>query len=179
MDIGVLHVNRSFKDEDGTWMAECKCNECGEIKTIPAYKLKSGRTTCICRRIRSTSSQCNKGESREPLYKYWYNLTCKKDVCDEWCISYPMFKKWVLAEGLTKGTRLEQIDPAKPFGPDNCIIVPVKAPATLTHNGETHTIKEWSEITGLGIPAIRYRLKMGWDVDKVLDTPPRVVNRRS
>lgn len=42
---------------------------------------------------------------------------------------------------------------------------------TLEYNGESHSIKEWSEITGLTPHAISSRLHRGWTVERVLSQP--------
>tara|TARA_R100000935_G_C2841561_1_gene171406 strand:- start:10094 stop:11014 length:921 start_codon:yes stop_codon:yes gene_type:complete len=41
---------------------------------------------------------------------------------------------------------------------------------TLTHNGQTHSIAEWSTITGVSGEAIRKRIKNGWTVEDTLAT---------
>jgi hypothetical protein len=38
----------------------------------------------------------------------------------------------------------------------------------IEYNGETHTISEWSKITGIYKETIRYRLKNGWSIEKAL-----------
>jgi len=38
----------------------------------------------------------------------------------------------------------------------------------LTLNGETHTVKEWSRITGLSVTTINWRLSHRWPVEKAL-----------
>jgi len=40
---------------------------------------------------------------------------------------------------------------------------------TITHNGETHTIREWAKITGLTDRTIRWRYNEGWPTDMILD----------
>lgn len=42
---------------------------------------------------------------------------------------------------------------------------------TLTHNGQTRPINEWSEITGLTRNTIRNRIKLGWTVEAALTEP--------
>ena len=38
----------------------------------------------------------------------------------------------------------------------------------ITHNGETHTMAEWSSILGIAFTTIRGRLNKGWPVELVL-----------
>lgn len=42
----------------------------------------------------------------------------------------------------------------------------------ITYNGETHTIVEWSEITGIPRTTIQARIKNGWPLDDVLELRP-------
>ncbi|WP_054006167.1 hypothetical protein [Cypionkella psychrotolerans] len=49
---------------------------------------------------------------------------------------------------------------------------------TITHNGETLTIPEWSKRTGLGMPVIYARISKGWPVDSVLN-PIALLGRRA
>lgn len=46
-------------------------------------------------------------------------------------------------------------------------------PKTLTFRGETHTLTEWSKITGLKRITIRLRLERGWPISKTLTQKPR------
>jgi predicted DNA-binding transcriptional regulator AlpA len=41
---------------------------------------------------------------------------------------------------------------------------------TLTFNGETLTVKQWSERTGINRHTINYRLRQGWSIEAVLTT---------
>jgi len=38
----------------------------------------------------------------------------------------------------------------------------------LTYLGQTHTLKEWSEITGIGYPTLVTRCQKGWEPKKIL-----------
>lgn len=43
----------------------------------------------------------------------------------------------------------------------------------LTHDGQTHTIKKWATITGIGYSTLRARIiKSKWPIDLALSTPP-------
>lgn len=43
---------------------------------------------------------------------------------------------------------------------------------TWDYNGETHTIAEWSEITGIDEKILRTRKYKGWEIERILTTPP-------
>jgi hypothetical protein len=42
----------------------------------------------------------------------------------------------------------------------------------LTWNGETLTLVEWSQRTGIGVKTLLQRCRKGWTVEQVLTTPP-------
>ena len=43
---------------------------------------------------------------------------------------------------------------------------------TLTHNGKTLSLYEWSRETGIGYRVLKRRLKNGWPAEKALTVPP-------
>ena len=43
----------------------------------------------------------------------------------------------------------------------------------LTHRGETLTLNEWSERTGLPYKVIYARLRLGWNAERIFATPPK------
>ena len=74
---------------------------------------------------------------------------------------------------------IDRKDNEKGYSPDNCRWVTAKANNRnkrnnhcLAYKGETKTIAEWAEITGLSKAVIRYRVtKMGWSAERALETP--------
>lgn len=42
-------------------------------------------------------------------------------------------------------------------------------PIRITHEGRTHTLKEWSEITGIVKETLAKRHRLGWPVERILD----------
>lgn len=42
-------------------------------------------------------------------------------------------------------------------------------------NGEEHTLREWSELTGISIATMYGRIQRGWSVEKSVNTPPAFV----
>lgn len=75
---------------------------------------------------------------------------------------------------------LDRIDNDAGYFPENCRWVLRKindrnrrSNRHLTRNGETLTIAEWCERTGLAHNVIRHRLQQGWPVSIALSTPAR------
>lgn len=50
-DYGVKFIKQTHKNEQGQWLWECECGECGKIfETLPAKILSGHTTSCGCRR---------------------------------------------------------------------------------------------------------------------------------
>ena len=100
-------------------------------------------------------------------------------VCNEWIGNYQAFCDWALANGYKKGLQIDRIDNNGNYEPSNCRWVTQKQNCNntrfnrlLTCNGETHTMSEWSEITGISQTTLSYRIHcLGWNDEQVLTTP--------
>jgi hypothetical protein len=86
-------------------------------------------------------------------------------ICNEWYTFEP-FYKWALTTGYKEGLSIDRIDNNGNYEPNNCRWIDAKAQANnrrssrfVTHNGETHTIAEWSNITGIKSSTLFERLK--------------------
>jgi hypothetical protein len=78
-------------------------------------------------------------------------------------IKYRLKRGWTVEQALTI--------PAK----DPSLYCPDKR--MLSHDGETHSVTEWSRKLGIGIGTINYRLKSGWTVADALTKPSRRAHR--
>ncbi len=131
--------------------------------------------------------RCNNPHSKE--YKYYGQRGIS--VCEEWN-DFKNFREWAYANGYDEKAErgkctLDRIDVNKNYEPSNCRWVDSKVQAqnrrmwgTDTHNhemiiwefnGETHTIAEWSKITGINAKVLRSRKHKGWDMERLLTTP--------
>ena len=99
----------------------------------------------------------------------------------QWKESYESFRDWAMENGYDKNAKkgsctIDRIDNDKGYYPDNCRWVSTKIQCNntrvnhrLTFNGETHTITEWSEITGIRKDTLRRRVsEYGWSVERAL-----------
>ena len=100
-------------------------------------------------------------------------------VCDEWH-DFLNFKRWAISTGYTDALTLDRIDNDGDYQPDNCRWVTKKKQANnrrssryITLNGITHTLAEWSDITGIKPCTIAWRIKQGWPNESVLTKPVR------
>lgn len=88
-------------------------------------------------------------------------------VCEEWK-DIEKFENWVNISGYKKGLSLDRIDVNGNYEPDNCRWATPEEQANnrrntlyVEINGETHTISEWSKITGIKRSTINNRYCRG------------------
>ena len=107
-------------------------------------------------------------------------------VCDEWKNSFVAFRDWALANGYVEGLSLDRIDPSGNYEPSNCRWVTMKEQENnkrsnrrIEHNGETHTLSEWCDITGIPFHVLHHRFQRGWPTEKALTTKIRKYTKES
>lgn len=96
-------------------------------------------------------------------------------VCDEWH-DICSFGKWAEENGYRKGLSIERIDTDGNYSPENCRWATQKEQCNnrrntkyLTAFGETHTISEWSEKTGICRSTISNRIyRLGWSSERAV-----------
>lgn len=156
---------------------ECRC-ECGNIIQVAGTNLKSGNTkSCGC-------SQEHHGMRKTKLYGVWAAMKnrCANPnvreykwygargivVCDEWRTSFINFSTWALDNGYKDGLTLDRIDCNDDYKPENCRWSTAKVQSNNRRNvikveidGEVHTLREWSEISGLSYAAVKSRYYHG------------------
>lgn len=174
----------------------CKCLKCGKSKIISRKILLADKYACGCQKIKhnmtgtrfyrlylAIKQRCNNPNAH--AYKDYGGRGIK--ICERW-ENFLNFKEDMYESYLEhvkqygeKNTSIDRIDNDGNYCKENCRWVTQKEQCSntrktiyLTYNGETHTIAEWSKITG-----IRHKLLYGrifekfWDVEKALTTPVR------
>ena len=164
----------------------CLC-ECGNIKIVRAANVFHGRTrSCGC--LFKEGNNFKHGDRRKGdknrLYMIWKSMRerCATPsqnryknyggrgikVCSEWD-DYLVFKEWALANGYNDSLTIDRIDPNGNYEPSNCRWATIKQQANnrtsnylITIDGVTHTMTEWSDLSGIKAYTIRARLKRGW-----------------
>ena len=108
-----------------------------------------------------------------PNYKYYGGRGVT--VCDEWKNDFKAFYDWAITHGYADDLSIDREKINGEYSPKNCRWVTRKVQGNnksnnvlLTLNGETHTLPEWSTITGLKQYVIRNRLKRNWSVSDAL-----------
>jgi hypothetical protein len=131
----------------------------------------------------------NHGKTRSQIYWCWQNIKqrCFNSkaahfdryggrgitVCERWLV----FENFVADMGeRPPGMTLERIDNDGPYSPDNCRWATRKEQSNnrfcnvrLTHNGETLTISQWSERTGIHHHTLFQRLSKNLSAEEILD----------
>lgn len=190
---GLWNVIERSKNHKKGMIYKCLC-DCGTTREIAAYELVGGKSkSCGCNSIVAITTH---GKSRERIYRTYQGMKrrCfdKNDinysrygargiaVCDEWLGEHGAenFIEWAFKNGYDENLTIDRIDNNGNYEPSNCRWVTMKEQgnnrrtnAIYEINGETHTISEWSEITGIGYATLRNRFVNGWSLEEAITKP--------
>ena len=184
------------------WFAECTCNK--SILVLGSSLLAGQTSSCGCFKRESSAEYCRRtkrkhGQVATKLYYVWTGLRTRCNnprntnfkyyggrgitYAKEW-ESFENFCDWALASGYKDGLSIERIDVDGNYCPENCTWIPHsdqqknKTNAVLiTKEGETHSVAEWSRITGLTDSTIRNRVKVYSDPNIILSLDNRKYTR--
>lgn len=178
----------------------CMC-DCGKMVETLLRSLRIGATqSCGCKHQEMSAEACRNrrihpdNDDANRIYTVWCNMKSRCfrktassykmygargiGVCDEWKNCFLSFYEWSIANGYKDGLTIDRINNNGNYEPSNCRWVTPQEQANntrknvfITHNGETHTIAEWSRLTGIDRTTIRVRLKNGWDDDIIFSKP--------
>lgn len=173
----------------------CKC-DCGKELIVDGGNLKKGHSkSCGCyAREQIIKTHTTHGQKKSRLYVIWRGMKSRCanpktnryknyggkgiKVCDEWLHDFKAFYDWSMSHGYADNLTLDRIDANGNYEPLNCRWVTIKEQENnrtnnhwITYNGETHTMMQWAEITGINFHTIKSRLKMGWTVERALTAP--------
>lgn len=134
-------------------------------------------TTAVIAAYDSMKKRCY--NPSEPAYKNYGAIGII--VCDDWLNSFVSFRNWALSNGYSDGLSIDRIDNDGNYSPENCRWVDAKTQCNnrrnnryITFAGKTHTISEWSAISGISKDVISYRIKAGWGAERTLTEKVRV-----
>jgi hypothetical protein len=169
--------------------------DCGNIKEVRKHDVKNGRTkSCGCIRKNNPNS-LKHGLSNTKLYIVFkamkqrcYNPKNKDYksygnrgiiIFDSWLNDFNMFYKWALENGYNENLCIDRINNDGNYEPRNCRWVNNKENANntrknshLTYNNETYTIQEFADKFNILRTTLTTRLKLGWDLEKIINTKP-------
>lgn len=170
----------------------CRC-ECGNEKVVSGSNLITSQTTSCGCVWKSTMKDVHTthGMRHTKIYKIWEAM---KRRCDspkaerypqyggrgikytpEWSKFEP-FYAWALSAGYSEGLSIDRINVDGNYEPSNCQWVTMKQQGYnkttsrfLTYQGETLTVAEWSEKTGIPYFDLYQRIaKLGWSTERAL-----------
>lgn len=174
-------IKEAGRSSDGHIQWICKC-DCGKTTVATSNNLRKGRiVSCGCNKKEKATRH---GQWGTRIYKIWSNMIqrCTNPnakfynryggrgitVCQEWQENFQAFYDWAMANGYQEGLEIDRINNDGNYEPNNCRWVThaencnnMRKNKTITCNGETHTIAEWAEKTGLTYKTIAYRLRVG------------------
>jgi hypothetical protein len=190
-DLGIVNKRRKIKT---------LC-ECGIITEMRLDALLSGRSkSCGCLQREIIGDTFRKhGLYNHPIWNVWkgmirrcYSKTCKEYVnygakgvlvCAEWKNDFTKFADWALKNGWVKGLQLDKDKlsiekPGKLYSSDYCCFLTSKennqnksTNIMLTYMGETLCAKKIAEKIGMSNGTFNKRLKLGWTIDDIINTP--------
>lgn len=183
-------IKQVGNDKHGCKLWQCKC-DCGNTTIVATPSLTSGNTkSCGCLSSENAANRNFKHGMKNSRIYYIHqgmkqrcmnpNHHSYKDygakgimVCDEWK-NFDSFREWAMSNGYTESMTIDRIDNSRGYSPDNCRWISAFKQASnrksnhyVTWKGETHTLAEWSRITGIRSEKIRYRLKKEMSLDLV------------
>lgn len=197
------HINNFtlIERQDGGRKWLCRC-DCGQYFSI---QISSGQKMCAkCSRENVGNKMTKHGESNKNktrLYNIWLGIRSRCNnprdneykyyggrginVCKEWD-DYTLFKEWAMQNGYENNLSIDRINVNNDYEPCNCRWV---TPLTqgnnrrnnilLTYNGTTHTIAEWSRITGIKYGTLKRRvMTYGWSAEEALTILPHIGNNQ-
>lgn len=170
---------------------DCLC-DCGNFSEKGGDHLKSGHIQscgCIKNEILSERNTTH-GLAKTPTYKIWAGMKSRCTnpnvahwgdyggrgitVCDRW----QYFSNFLIDMGeRPEGMQIDRIDNDKGYFLGNCQWVSrsvncrnTRTAVILSFNGETLNVTDWAVKTGIKAGTIFKRVKMGWDVTRILTT---------
>lgn len=187
---GLLTVVERAPNDGRRTMWKCQC-DCGNIVVVRAENLKSGNTkSCGCQARRNhfkhgmsntklagilngMIQRCNNKNHQEYGIYGGRGIT----VCDDWVCDHKSFYEWAIANGYREGLSIDRIDSNGNYEPSNCRWADTITQANNTrknvyieHDGEIHTISEWSQIIGVNYHTLWRRVvKQGRSIGDVVE----------
>ena len=192
----IIYKAKDYIDPSGKHrsMWHCKCDCGNEADVREDGLLAETSQSCGCLRIEKAKKRFTKhGLYNTRIYQEYHDMIqrCYNPndnayynyggrgiiICDEWLDKdngFINFYNWSMSHGYRDDLTIDRINVNGNYEPSNCRWATCKEQAnntrclTLTYNGETHKVSEWTKILGLSRDAIWGRLSKGMPMDLVL-----------
>lgn len=181
---------------DQYWLCRCSC---GSMRVVREYSLLRGTTkSCGCIGIERISKlNVSHKQSKSLEYRRWRDMLNRCywekqvfyhryggrgiSVCRRWRHSFENFLADMGPMPFSKAT-LDRIDNDGNYNKKNCRWVSQTENARnksdtlfLTYRGQKKALAAWAEQIGIPQRILRKRLVLGWDAERIIDTPVRNV----
>lgn len=121
--------------------------------------------------------------SSHPYYAYYGGKGIT--ICSEWLLDFDNFKAWAYDNGYADNLTIDRIDNNKGYCPSNCRWSTMKEQQNnrssnhlITYNGQTKTMRQWSECLGIPYEIIKNRIvNCGFSAEKAF-TNESYANKR-
>lgn len=176
--------------------------DCGVEKDVRAVSLKAGVTrSCGCgiadaARVSVVERSTTHGMSKSAIYGVYrtmlsrcYNPSVERypmyggrgiGVCDRWRVAGGVENFLADMGPRPSGYSIERENQNGDYEPNNCRWASSKEQANNTRrnrvvewNGESLTVSQWADRTGIGGHTILFRLRKGWEIGDALSRPVR------
>lgn len=179
------------KENNHLWLFDC---DCGAQKEARIKNVRSGKTTsCGCAFKEMMGSRNQKhGLSKCKSYRTWKDMRarCRNpndtdfglyggrgiSICERWD-NFSLF--YADMGERPDGMTLDRIDVDGDYSPENCRWANAETQANnkrsnlkIEFGGETLTLQQWANKTGIKRETIAARLKSGWSVSDALNRGP-------
>lgn len=160
----------------------CRC-DCGAERIVFAKHLRSGATkSCGCFSADTTSKRNFKhGQTNSRIFGIWQDIKnrclnpkCEKysyyggrgiSICKEWRFNFMSFHDWAIKNGYQNNLTIDRENNNGDYEPSNCRWVTMTVQANnksnnriIAHNGQEHTLAEWSKILRINRNTLSSRL---------------------
>ena len=192
-NLTVISLDHITTNHNTYWL--CRC-DCGNEKVVYRGGLTSGDIiSCGCYHKEHLNEYGKThGLSNDKMYSKWSGMMqrCTNpkasnyeryggrgiDICDDWRNNPEHFIEWAYSNGYEDGLTLDRKNNNKGYYPDNCRWITTREQQSntrrnhnITRKGITHSIAEWSKLTGVNHETLRYRVNHNNfdDIDEYLN----------
>ena len=196
----LVRIATESTNKHKTWECLCECGKTTFVRQYSLGSRKTKSCGCLSSEILiernqhgKWNNQTTKGDSYH-IYGAWggmikrcyheHNNGYKRygargiTVCDEWKNNFLTFLDWSIKNGWQFGLSIDRIDNNGNYSPENCRWADRKTQNNnrrsnrlISIHGQTHTLMQWSEISGIQRQTIVKRINAGWVMSEWLIQP--------